>query len=85
MELVSLIGISKGRHRPLPPSTRFFLRLNFVSDWILSWTGFCLGMDFVWDYISQLYFVCNHLIWLLRSLAMLCVNVSAEIIYISKS
>ena len=23
---------------------RFFLRLNFVSDWILSWTEFCLGL-----------------------------------------
>ena len=46
----------------------FCLRLNFfVSDWILSstvfclWTGACLGLNFVLDYIPQLYFVCNHL------------------------
>ena len=38
----------------------FFLRLNFVLDWILSQTEFVL--DFVSDYIPQLYFVCNHLI-----------------------
>ena len=25
---------------------------------------FCLGLNFVWDYIPQLYFVCNHLILL---------------------
>ena len=28
----------------------------------MSWTGFCLGLNFVSDYIPQLYFVCNHLI-----------------------
>ena len=33
---------------------RFFLRLNVVSDWIF--------MDFVSDYILELYFVCNHFI-----------------------
>ena len=44
-----------------------FFRLNFVSDCIclrlnLSWTEFCLRLNFVLDYILQLYFVCNLLI-----------------------
>ena len=50
-------------------------RLNFVSDWILSQTEFCLRLDFVSDWIlsqtesclglnfvSELYFMYNHLI-----------------------
>ena len=35
----------------------FFFQLNFVLDCI------CLGLNFVSDYIRQLYFVCNHLIF----------------------
>ena len=36
-----------------PRQRLIFLGLNFVSD-------------FVWDYILQLYFICNHLISLIR-------------------
>ena len=36
---------------------RFCLLLN------LSVTEFCLGLNFVSDYMPQLYFVCNHLIY----------------------
>ena len=35
----------------------FFFKLNVVSDCI------CLGLNFVSDYIPQLYFVCNLLIF----------------------
>ena len=35
----------------------FYLRLN------LSRTKFCLGLNFVSDYIPQLYFISNHLIY----------------------
>ena len=35
---------------------------SFFSYWILSQSGFCLKLNFVSDYIPQLYFVCNHLI-----------------------
>ena len=39
----------------------FFQTKNCQS---LSWTEFCLELDFFSDYIPQLYFVCNHLIYL---------------------
>ena len=45
------------------------VRKNFLCQTILSQTEFCLGLnlsrtEFVLDYIPQLYFVCNLLIWL---------------------
>ena len=43
------------------------IRDNFFSDKIVFPTKnyfmeFCLGLNFVSDYIPQLYFICNHLI-----------------------
>ena len=43
--------------------TEFYLRLY------LSWNEFCLGLNFVLDYIPQLYFVCNILIIYIPSLS----------------
>ena len=40
-------------------SNKKFFFSYFVSDWI-----FCLGLNFASDYIPQLYFVFNHLLYL---------------------
>ena len=40
---------------------QFFFQQKFFCQ-IFSQTEFCLELNFVLDYIPQLYFVCNHLI-----------------------
>ena len=62
-----------GNPRQIQSKTKCSPRQNavqefFPDDWkFFFWTEFCLGLNFVSDYIPQLYFVCNLLISLLAA------------------